>query len=65
MLDDLKEVEKFLKICRKQGITEISFEGITAKFGDLPQKQTEETAEEVSPDALSEDQLMFYHVGQT
>lgn len=64
MLTDLKEVEKFFKICRKQGILECSFEGITAKFGDLPSKtvNSSEESDEIPTDALTPEQMMFYAV---
>lgn len=61
MINDLKEFEKFLKICRKQGVTEVALQGVSVKLGDLPNKHQEET-EEVPTDSLSEDELMFYHL---
>lgn len=58
---DLKELEKFLKICRKQGVTEITFEGTSVKLGDLPARkgamELEEAIEE--PDELTGDDLIF------
>ena len=32
----LKELEKFLKLCRKQGVQSIKFEGTEVHLGDLP-----------------------------
>lgn len=65
MLNDLKELERFFKICRKQGILDITFEGVSVKFGDLPVKTTNQTedSEEVPTDELSPEELMFYAVG--
>jgi hypothetical protein len=61
MLKDLKELEKFLKICRKQGIDEISFEGLSVKFGSLPLKAANQIEEdEILTDELSPDELIFY-----
>jgi hypothetical protein len=70
MFKELKELEKFFKLCRKQGVTDISFEGIAVKFGELPNKMAaaSEESEEVPTDALSPEELMFYAVenaGQT
>jgi hypothetical protein len=59
---DLKELEKFLKICRKQGVTDITWNGVTVKFGDLPARKqgaVEEPADEES-DELTPEQLLFY-----
>lgn len=64
MLNDLKELEKFLKICRKQGVTDICYQGMSVKFGDLPTKETVqvEDSEEIPTDGLTPEQLMFYAV---
>ncbi len=63
MLNDLKELEKFLKLCRKQGITDISFDGVTVKFGELPAKTSQvEESEEIPTDGLSEDEMAFFHL---
>lgn len=63
MLDDLKELDKFFKICRKQGVTEITFDSISVKFGDLPSKNvvSEEDSDLLS-ESLTPEQLMFYAV---
>lgn len=70
MYSDLKEFEKFLKVCRKQGITEVSFGPNTqvthVKFGDLPMKtSSEDSSDEIPTDELSPEQLMYYAVGGT
>lgn len=65
---DLKELEKLFKICRKQGVTDLSFEGVSVKFGDQPSKSTSqgEDLEDIqTPDALTPEQLMFYAVQDT
>ena len=33
MIADLKSLERLLKLCRKQGVTEIVWEGLSLKFG--------------------------------
>lgn len=62
---DLKSLEKFLKICRKQGVTDITFEGVSVKLGDLPvlKDGTADDSDEIPTDELSPEQLAFYHVG--
>lgn len=63
MISDLKEFERFLKICRKQGVTEVSFNGTSVKLGDLPNKNQETNdSDEIPTDELTPDELMFYHV---
>jgi hypothetical protein len=37
---NLKALEGLIKLCRKQGVTEIAYEGISLKFGELPPKAT-------------------------
>ncbi len=63
MLSDLKELEKFLKICRKQGVTDISFAGVSVKLGDLPAKTEANDSDEIPTDELTPEQMMFYAVG--
>lgn len=66
MITDLKELEKFFKLCRKQGVTDVLFEGISVKFGDLPTKASaSEQVEEIPSDALTDEELMFYAVQNT
>lgn len=58
---DLKELEKFLKICRKQGVTEINWNGMSVKLGDLPARknaQEDDTVEE--SEELTPDEMIFY-----
>lgn len=63
MITDLKDFEKFLKICRKQGVSDVTCNGITVKLGNLPTKNdAEEEAEEIPTDGLSPEELAFYHL---
>lgn len=72
MIENLKELEKLLKLCRKQGVTEIKLGTIELKLGELPYDNTnvKNLAEEVGnkyqnfPDGeLTPEQLMFYSSG--
>ncbi len=72
MIENLKELEKLLKLCRKQGVTEIKLGTIELKLGELPFDNTsiKNLAEEVGdkyqnfPDGeLTPEQLMFYSSG--
>jgi hypothetical protein len=38
-VDNLKDLEKLLKLCRKQGVQSIRFDGVEVHLGDLPQPQ--------------------------
>lgn len=63
MLSDLKEFEKFLKICRKQGVTDVTFAGVSVKLGDLPVKASgSEESDEIPTDALTPDEMIYYAV---
>lgn len=63
MLSDLKEFEKFLKICRKQGVTEVTYAGTSVKLGDMPLKSNQaDESDEIPTDELTQEQLMFYAV---
>lgn len=63
MINDLKDFEKFLKICRKLGVTEVSFAGTSVKLGDLPSRQTDDS-DDIPTDELSPEELMFYAVNK-
>lgn len=63
MIKDLKDFEKMLKICRKQGVLEVSVGDLSVKFGDLPsQKEQEAQDSEIPTDELMPEQLAFYAV---
>lgn len=62
MINDLKEFEKFLKICRKQGVSDVTYNGLSVKLGDMPTKGDVEQSEEIPTDELSPDELLFYHL---
>lgn len=64
MINDLKEFEKFLKICRKQGVSDITFEGVSVKLGNMPSK-ADSSDDEIPTDELTPEQLMYYAVTGT
>lgn len=75
MITTLKELEKLLKLCRKQGVTEIALGTVSFKLGDLPHSvsstgntvsQTDEFIDPYTgfPDGiLTNEQLAFYSAG--
>lgn len=67
MISDLKEFEKFLKICRKKGVSEITYGEISVKFGELPRDFESQSVDndEISSDALTPDELIYYAVQDT
>jgi len=65
MIKDQKELQALLKLCRKQGVTEITLEGISIKFGALPAKRAGESAaddddDEIPTGELSLEELTFF-----
>ncbi len=67
MIKDQEELQNLLKLCRKQGVTEITLEGVSIKFGALPARKShkEDTDdEEIQTDGvgLTDEQLMLYSV---
>ena len=68
MIKDLKELTEFLKICRKQGVNDIKFEGLSVSFGELPRKSRREgetdADDDIQSNALTDEQLLFYSVPQ-
>lgn len=63
MIKDLKELQALLKLCRKQGITEIKLHGVEIRFGDLPKKSTEADDDDNIPtDEPSVEELMNWSI---
>lgn len=71
---DIKHLQALLKLCRKQGVTEIKMNGIELKLGDLPveNKSTGQVQDEIESDnpyanfpdgILTPEQLMYYSSG--
>ena len=74
MIDDLKDLEKLLKLCRKQGVTEIKLGAVELKLGDLPVSHSAGAAQSIQTDPanpyanfpdgeLTPEQLMYYSAG--
>lgn len=74
MITDLKDLQKLLKLCRSQGITEIKLQGVEIKFGDMPMAQgvlpDQVNSKDVSnpwanfpAGELTPEQLAFYSAG--
>ena len=68
MIKSLEELTKFLKICRKQGVTAISFDGLSVTLGEMPKKGGQEEADEdeqpfKSFDQMTPEEQMLYSVG--
>lgn len=67
-----KELEKYIKTCRKLGVSELTIEGVTFKLGDEPQakvaksgpRQTtyEDTAAMFESDTLTDEALLMWSV---
>lgn len=71
MIESLRDLEKFLKLCRKQGVQEIDLHGLKVKLGDLPEARSSSMTTEELLDPyknfptgeLTPEQLMFYSAG--
>lgn len=71
MIETLKDLERLLKLCRKQGVQEIKLGVVELKLVDLPQERAAflEATNEVDPYSnfpqgeLTPEQLMFYSSG--
>ena len=66
MIESIKDLEKLLKVLRKQGVTEFEHNGTKLKLGDLPADGATESAEPIvgfPSGELTPEQLMFYSAG--
>ena len=72
MIKDLKELEKLLKLCRKQGVQNIKLGEIEFKLGDLPYvesrhiqgiDQPQDPLADFPQGVLTPEQLIFYSSG--
>jgi hypothetical protein len=75
MVQNLKDLEKLLKLCRRQGVTEINLGAVSFKLGDLPieiSKQSQNLSDDLTqePDpfmGMTEkeiDDMVFYSAPQ-
>lgn len=46
MIENQKDLERLLKLCRKQGVTEITLPQVAFKLGELPVKHSIEQVED-------------------
>ena len=64
MIDSLKDLERLLKLCRKQGVLELKIRGCEFRLGDKPTETgteiTDETGKQAEQEILSQEDLMFY-----
>ncbi len=72
MIESLKDLERLLKLCRKQGVTEIKLGAVELKLGEMPVSQAEMQAAAADPKDplanfpegdLTPEQLAFYSAG--
>lgn len=70
MIETLKDLEKLLKLARKQGVTEITLPQVSLKLGELPIKHPTESIEDEEdvlegfPDGeLTTEELTFFANG--
>ena len=67
-MQDLKDVEKLLKMLRKQGVLEFEGMGCKLKLGDLPEEATEYVDDKKADDKdiynLTEEELQLWSAGQ-
>lgn len=70
---DIKDLEKLMKLCRKQGVTELNTDNLSMKFGDLPERQHSTAGAEIEDDGdplagfpdgeLTQEELTFFANG--
>jgi hypothetical protein len=63
LIKDLDELTALLKICRKQGVTDIKFEGVSIVFGELPKKSKDDVQEDPKTEGPTDEELMNWSVG--
>jgi hypothetical protein len=68
LIETVKELEKLIKMCRKQGVVKIAFDNVNIELGDLPSDpiNTVDAGNDYSDfpaGTLSDEQLMFYSSG--
>lgn len=54
MIESLKDLERLLKLCRKQGVTKLSLGAVSVELGDLPARPQTEAIEEPTEDEIYE-----------
>ena len=66
MIENLKDLERLLKLLRKQGVTDFKMNGVELKLGDLPSEPGDiaELEEQAEP-PMTDEQIMAWAIGQT
>jgi len=49
LIENLKDFEKLLRLCRKAGVTKVTFQGNAVEFGELPLAAGEQAADARDP----------------
>lgn len=72
MIETIKDLEKLLKLARKQGVTELTVAGVSVKLGELPIEHPSQSIEDEEekfanfPDGpLTAEELTFFANGGT
>jgi hypothetical protein len=60
---EIKELEKILKLCRKQGVTEIDLGDVKFKLGDLPAPKSSSSEETIIEQDIEEDPYAYFPQG--
>lgn len=71
MIKSLDDLTTFLKMCRKQGVIDIKFEGIAVTFAEPSRKvrkegdveEADDTDQHIPSDELTPEQLLFFSAG--
>jgi hypothetical protein len=66
LIENLKDLERLLKLLRKQGVTDFKMNGVELKLGDLPSEPGDiaELEEQAEP-TMTDEQIMAWAIGQT
>lgn len=59
---ELKEFEKFLKICRKYGVLDVKFDEIQVKLIEKHEMRAVSETVDIETEELTPEQLMYYHL---
>lgn len=63
-IDTIKDLEAVLKLCRKQGVTSISIDGIQLAIGDMPEEKpkTEQQNPAAPMPEYTQEQMLLWSV---
>lgn len=59
-LPNVKELEKLLKMCRRQGVTKLSLGDMHLELGDLPEEKSDSEDEVEATIGITDEQLAYY-----